>query len=358
MSTAGSKINGNVRPEPVHNESSSPNMPPPEAILTQTIMGSLNAQAVYVAAKLGVADSLVDGPKGIDELAKSVDADTSSLYRVMRALASLGVFAEDAGKVFRLTPMSEFLRSDVDGSLRDVAIFMGEDWHWRVWGQTLYSVKTGKEAWSRVHGASVFPYFSKNPEAARIFDDAMSSLTSLATKAVTEAYDFSEIKTLVDVAGGHGKLLAGILEANPSVRGALFDLPHVIERAEENGLLGSVKSRCDFVSGDFFEKVPRADGYIMKHIIHDWSDEEATKILRNISNEMEPNGRVLLVEMVIGEVNQPDMGKVMDIEMLVSPGGKERTAEEYRELFAGAGLKLTRIVPTKSPYSVIEAVKA
>jgi O-methyltransferase domain/Dimerisation domain len=358
MSTAVNKTEEKARLERSQQVSSSQTAAPPEAILTQTILGSLNAQAVYVVAKLGVADLLADGPKGVEELARSAEVDTSSLYRVMRALSGLGVFTEESGKVFRLTPMSQFLRSDVDGSLRGIAIFMGEDWHWRVWGQTLYSVKTGKEAWSQVHGASVFPYFSKNPEAARIFDDAMSSFTTLATKAVTEAYDFSGIKKLVDVAGGHGKLLTGILEANPSLRGVLFDLPHVIERAKESNGLSSVASRCDFVSGDFFENVPQADGYIMKHIIHDWYDEEATKILTNISNDMDPNGRVLLVEMVLGEANEPDLGKIMDIEMLVSPGGKERTAEEYRELFARAGLKLARIVPTKSPYSVIEAVKA
>jgi hypothetical protein len=357
MSTATVKGKENVRLEPAQQESSSPNTPPPEAILTQTIMGSLNAQAVYVVAKLGVADLLAKGPKGIEELSRSVDADTPSLYRVMRALSSQGIFEEEADKVFKLTPMSEFLRSDVEGSLRGVAIFMGEDWHWRVWGQTLYSVKTGKEAWSRVHGESVFPYFSKNPEAARIFDDAMSSFTTLAAKAVTEAYDFSGIKTLVDIAGGQGKLLKGILEATPSLSGILFDLSHVIEGAKENEELKSVASRCDLVSGNFFESVPEADGYIMKHIIHDWYDEEATKILSNIGKAMDPNGRVLLVEMVLGAANEPDLGKIMDIEMLVSPGGKERTAQEYGELFARAGLKLTRIVPTKSPYSVIEAVK-
>jgi hypothetical protein len=358
MSTAVRKNEENIRLEPTQQPSSPKATPPPEAILTQTILGSLNAQAVYVVAKLGVADLLTEGPKPIEEIARAVDADTPSLYRVMRALSSQGVFVEESDKVFKLTPMSEFLRSDVEGSLRGVAIFMGEDWHWRVWGQTLYSVKTGKEAWSRVHGESVFPYFSKNPEAARIFDEAMSSFTTLAAKAVTEAYDFSGIKTLVDVAGGHGKLLTGILESTSSLRGILFDLPHVIERAKENEELKSVASRCDLVSGDFFESVPRADGYIMKHIIHDWYDEEATKILTTIANNMKPEARVLLVEMVLGEPNEPDLGKIMDIEMLVSPGGKERTAGEYRELFARVGLKMTRIVPTKSPYSVIEAVKA
>lgn len=329
---------------------------PPEAVLTQMITGSLGSQAVYVAAKLGIADLLADGAKHVDELAIAADADAPSLYRVLRALASCGIFVEQNDRVFELTPTAELLRSDSPGSLRDLAIFMGEDWHWRVWGQTLYSVRTGKAAWNQVHGQEVFPYFAANREAAKIFDRAMTSLSNLAIKAVVEAYDFSGIETLVDVAGGHGRLLTTILEANPSVKGILFDVPHVIEGAKEIEALGS---RCELTTGDFFVDVPAgADAYIMKHIIHDWDDERALQILKNIKRVMKVGGRVLLVEAVITPANERDFGKFLDIEMLVSPGGKERTAEEYKELFARAGLKLTRIVPTKSPYSVIEAVVA
>ena len=332
---------------------------PPEVVLTQMITGSLAAQAVYVAAKLGIADLLSDGPKHVDELARASEADAPSLYRVLRALASCGIFNEQAGGVFELTPTAELLRSDSPGSLRDLAIFMGEDWHWRVWGQTLYSVRTGKAAWSQVHGQEVFPYFAANPEAARIFDRAMTSLSNLAIHAVVEGYDFSGIETLVDVAGGHGRLLTAILEANPSMDGVLFDQRHVIEGARENEKVKALASRCEPTIGDFFVDVPAdADGYIMKHIIHDWDDERALQILKNIKRVMKRGGRVLLVEAVITPANERDFGKFLDIEMLVSPGGKERTAEEYKELFAGAGLKLTRIVPTKSPYSVIEAVSA
>ncbi|HKO95542.1 MAG TPA: methyltransferase [Pyrinomonadaceae bacterium] len=332
---------------------------PPEAVLTQMITGSLGSQAVYVAAQLGIADLLVNGPRNVDDLAQAAEADPSSLYRVLRALSSFGVFVESDDRVFGLTPTAELLRSDSPQSLRDLAIFMGEDWHWRVWGRTLYSVRTGKAAWAEVHGEEVFPYFAANAEAAKIFDRAMTSLSNLAIKAVVEAYDFSDIETLVDVAGGHGRLLTSILEANPNVKGVLFDQRHVLEGAKGSKQISAVQNRCELVGGDFFASVPAdADGYIMKHIIHDWDDERALKILRNIRNVMKHDGRVMLVESVITASNQPDLGKLLDIEMLVSPGGKERTAKEYDELFARAGLRLTRIVPTQSPYSVIEAVKA
>lgn len=332
---------------------------PPEAVLTQMITGSLGSQAIYVAAKLGIADLLVRGPRNIGYLAHAADVDAPSLYRVLRALASFGVFDEHDDRVFSLTPTAELLRSDSPSSLRDLAIFMGEDWHWRVWGRTLYSVRTGKAAWDQEHGQDVFPYFAANPEAAKIFDRAMTSLSNLAIRAVVEAYDFSGIETLVDVAGGHGRLLATILEANPSTRGVLFDQSHVIEGAKENRQIKALGSRCELASGDFFAAVPAgADGYIMKHIIHDWDDERALQILSNIRKVMSDSGRVFLVEAVITADGQQDFGKLLDIEMLVSPGGKERTAEEYKNLFARAGLRMTRIVPTQSPYSVIEAVKA
>ena len=314
------------------------------------------SQALYVAAKLGIADLLANGPKRVDELATSAGADAPSLYRVLRALASIGVFEEQDNQVFALTPSAEPLRSDVPNSLRDVAIFWGEEWNWEVWGNILYSVQTGKSAWAQIHGEQVFDFFARNQEAARIFDRAMTSFSGVATKAVLEAYDFSDVRTIVDIAGGQGRLLNAVLEANPSMRGVLFDLPHVIESAKQTT---SVGDRCEYATGDFFVSVPSGgDAYMMKHIIHDWDDERAITILKNIKDAMNPGGRVLVVESVIAEGNGQDFGKLLDIEMLVSPGGKERTAAEYEDLFRRAGLRLTRIVPTKSPYSVIEAVAA
>jgi len=205
----------------------------------------------------------------------------------------------------------------------------------------------------------VFPYFETNSKAAEIFDRAMSSFSTLARKAVANAYDFSSLNVLVDIAGGHGKLLTGILEATPDLRGVLFDLPQVIGRAKESEEVKKLSARLDLKEGDFFESVPAgADGYILKHIIHDWKDVEAIKILTNIRKAMGTYGRVLLIEAVVSEGNEPDFAKILDIEMLVSPGGKERTATEYAELFRQSGLKLSRVIPTRSPYSIIEAVKA
>ena len=333
--------------------------PPPAAVLTQILMGSLASQALYVAAKLGIADLLADGPKTIEQLAKETNTDAPSLYRVMRALASIGVFTEQDKHTFAMTATSEPLRSDAPNSLRDVTIFWGEDWHWEVWGKIIHSVRTGKSAWAQIHGDEVFEYFAKNPEAGEIFNRAMSSFSGIATAAVVGAYDFSGIEKIVDIAGGHGRVLTGILEANPKMRGVLFDLPHVIAGAREQVATSTVAERVEFAEGDFFASVPEgADAYIMKHIIHDWDDERAIKILQNIKRAMKPGGHVLLVEAVIAEGNNADFGKLLDLEMLVAPGGKERTAAEYEELFSRAGLKLTRIVPTKSPYNVIEAVAA
>jgi SAM-dependent methyltransferase len=339
--------------------SGSPASAPPEAVLMQIMLGALASQALYVPAKLGIADLLADGPKSVDELATATDTHSPSLYRVLRAAASLGVFTEQENQTFAWNANAEPLRSDTPNSLRNIMIFMGEDWHWEVWGQTMFSVRTGKSVWAEKHGEDVFGYFKTNPEAAGIFDRAMNSLSTLSIKPVTEAYDFTGIKTLVDIAGGHGRLLTAILEANPSIRGVLFDMPHVIEGARANVVTSDASDRVEFASGDFFVSVPAGgDAYIMKHIIHDWDDERALTILRNIKQAMNPGGRVLLVESVIADGNNQDFGKLMDIEMLVSPGGKERTAAEYEDLFARAGLRLSRIVPTRSAYSVIEAKDA
>ncbi|HZJ47098.1 MAG TPA: methyltransferase [Pyrinomonadaceae bacterium] len=330
---------------------------PPEVALMQMLFAPLAAQAIHVVAKLGVADQLANGPRSINELAQETGSDASSLYRVLRALASFGVFAEKPNKVFELTPSADLLRTDVKGSLRDIAAFMGADWHWSVWGQLSYSVRTGKPAWDHVHGKAAFPYFSENKEAGRIFDDAMSSNSSLAIDALLKAYDFSQYGILVEVAGGHGRLLSAIVAATHGLKGILFDQPYVIEGAGEKLKNSPVASRIELQSGDFFVSVPRGgDAYLMKHIIHDWDDERALSILTNVKRAMNPGAKLLLVEVVITEENTADVGKFVDLEMLVSPGGKERTAQEYDELFARAGYRLTRIIPTESPYSVIEGV--
>jgi len=315
-------------------------------------------QALFVATKLGVADILADGEKHIDEISRMAGAHSPSLYRVLRSLASLGVFTETQTRTFANTALSAVLRSNVPGSMRNSMIFMGEPWHYNVWANMLHSARTGGPAWEETHGVEVFYWFAKNPEASEIFNGCMSELSAGAAPAIVAAYDFSGIDTLADIAGGHGFLLSQILKANPNMKGILFDMEHVVAGAGETLRAFGVEDRVETVSGDFFTEVPEADAYIMKHIIHDWDDERAVKILQTIHRAMKPEGKLLLSEMVIPEGNGPHPGKMLDLEMLTSAGGVERTEAEYADLFERSGFRLSRIVPTMSPHSVIEAVKA
>lgn len=341
------------------NTTASAQQQPPDAYLLQLAFGPMVAQALYVAAKLGVADHLAEKPLPISEIAARTQTHERALYRILRSLASAGVFAETDPNVFALTPCAEPLRSDVPNSMRNGVIFMGEEWHWRVWTDMLYSVQTGKPAWGHVHGAEVFDYFAANPEESEIFNRAMTDGSISIAPAIVESYDFSGCKTLVDIAGGHGYLLAQVLKAFPGMKGILFDVPAVINGAGALLDKEGVAARVEKVSGDFFAAVPRgADAYMMKHIIHDWDAERAIKILNSIHAAMPDDGKVLIIETVVPAGNEPHYSKVLDLEMLVSPGGLERTAEEYRELLSAAGLRLTRIIPTPSPYSIVEAVKA
>lgn len=332
---------------------------PPEAVIMQMVGGAFVSQAVSLAAKLGIADLLAQKPRHVSELAAETKTHERSLYRLLRCLASTGVFAETDTQVFALTPLAECLRADAPNSMRDIAIFMGEPWHWRVYGEMEHSVRTGLPAWSRVHGAEVFDYFGTHPEEAEIFNRAMTNLSEMAVPAIVEAYDFSGINTLADIAGGHGLLLAGVLKANPEMKGMLFDMASVIENAPALLDREGVRERVKLEEGSFFETVPAgADAYMMKHIIHDWDDERSARILENIQRVLPEHGKVLIVEMVIAPGNEPHFGKIQDMEMLVSPGGIERTESEYKELLSRAGLKLTRVIPTRSPLSIVEAVKA
>jgi ubiquinone/menaquinone biosynthesis C-methylase UbiE len=280
------------------------------------------------------------------------------MYRLLRALTSKKIFAELEDGTFRLTPSGELLRVGVPNSVRDVVLFMGEEWHWRVWGHLLYSVQTGKAAWEHVHGSEIFTWLAEHPEEGEVFNRAMTAFSQSAASAIVEAYDFSGLNVLADIAGGHGRLLSGILASNPRLKGILFDQPQVIEGAgkiiERNGLSG----RIELVTGDFFESIPAgADAYLMKHIIHDWDDERAVKILRNIQRVIPQGGKLLLAELVVPIGNDPHFSKIMDLEMLVSPGGRERTASEFESLFAQSSFRLTRVIPTASPLCIIEGVK-
>ncbi|MCA1624213.1 MAG: acetylserotonin O-methyltransferase [Acidobacteria bacterium] len=333
---------------------------PPEAQLMQLVGGSFISQATYVAAKLGLADLMKEKPQTIEELAKETETHERSLYRVLRTLASVGAFREVEPKVFANTPVSETIRTDVPGSLRDMAIWMGEEPHWRVYGEMLHSVKTGKVAWEQVHGTEVFPYlFEQNRELGEIFNRAMTSFSHVTIPAILEAYDFSGAKTVADIAGGYGHLLAAVLRKNQHLKGVLFDMPIVLEGAPALLEKEAVSERVEIVAGDFFTEIPvKADVYLLKHIIHDWDDERSVKILQNIAATMNEGGKALILETVISAGNEPHFGKILDLEMMVSPGGIERTEEEYSEILAQSGLKLSRIIPTKSPLSIVEAIRA
>ena len=333
---------------------------PPDAQLMQLVSGAFVSAAIYAAAKLGIADLLADGPKTAAKLAEETEMDERSLYRLLRSLASVGVFSEVESKTFTNTPMTETLRSDAPRSTRDLTIWMGEPEHWKVYGNLLYSVKTGKPAWDHVHGEPVFPYlFDTNKELGEIFNRAMTSYSHQSIGPVLEAYDFSGAKTIADIAGGYGHLLAAVLAANPTATGVLFDLPQVLEGAPQMLDSYGVTDRVELVAGDFTTEIPvKADIYMLKHIIHDWYDDKNQTILRNIRSNMPDDGKVLIIETVVPEGNEPHFSKIIDLEMLMAPGGIERTPTEFEKLLADSGFRMTRIIPTKGLMGIVEAVKA
>lgn len=333
--------------------------PPPQVALMNLTTGHWISQAIFVAAKLGIADLLRDGPRTSDDLARSVGANARALYRILRALASVGVFAEGNDGRFALTPMAECLQIDDPGSMRAWSLITGVEFGFRPWGELLHSVKTGETAFDHVHGMGIFDYYGQHPDDGRVFDAAMTNFSGPEIAGVMEAYDFSGIGTLVDIAGGHGSFLGTILKANPSMKGILADVPAVIEGAHSYFESAQLADRCKVVPINFFESVPAGgDVYMMKHIIHDWEDERSKTILKNCHRAMAGKGKLLLVEMVIPPGNDPEFGKWLDVAMMVYTGGCERTESEYRALLAAAGFRLTRIVPTSSPVSVVEAVPA
>lgn len=325
--------------------------------LLQMITSSWISQTISVAAKLGIADLLKDGPKNSDELAKATGTHARSLYRVLRALASVGVFAEIEDGHFELTPLAASLVTGVPGSVRALAIMFGEEWHCQPWVNLLHSLKTANTAFEHVYGMKLFEYLEKNPEVAEIFNEAMTSTTATLSATVTDDYDFSGFGKIVEVGGGHGSLIAAILKANPRMQGVLFDLPHVVSGSKDLIEAEGLTKRCQIVGGNFFESVPsEGNAYILKQIIHDWDDTQAIAILKNCRHAMLENGKLVLLETVIPPRNQPSFGKFVDLEMLVSSGGCERTEAEYRMLFEAAGFQLTRIVPTASSLNLIEGV--
>jgi hypothetical protein len=322
--------------------------------------GKWVSQAIAVVAELGIADLLSHGPKTAADIAKTTKTSEDGVYRLLRGLGSVGLFAETGNRKFRLTPLGRLLRKDSPQAIGGYARFVGHESTWLPWGDLGHSVRTGQPAFDHVFGMPVFEYFAKMPEAAAVFDAAMTSISTVESKAVVDAYDFSKITTLVDVAGGHGLMLATILKAHRKMRGLLFDLPHVTAGATSLLQSAGVADRCRIVSGDFFAAVPvGGDACVMKHIIHDWDDDRATQILRNCHRAMQPGGKVLIVDAVIPSGNGAHFGKLLDLEMLaLTPRGRERTRAEFHDLLKRSGFRLQRVVPTETHLSVVEGVRA
>jgi hypothetical protein len=300
------------------------------------------------------------GPRTVEDLATAAGIQPQALYRILRALASVGVFAETKNQRFKLTPLAATLQTGVPASMHAWALMINDNWGWDAWKELLHGAKTGEVPFLKAHGVPIFEYLEKRPEDLQVFGESMTSLSRTENPTIPPAYKFSGIRTLVDVGGGHGSLLATILKANPKLKGVLYDQPSVIARAEKDQYVTAkgIKERCWLESGNFFEAVPTGgDAYIMKYILHDWNDEECVKILANCRAAMNDKGKVLIVDNVIAPGNDPSWGKLLDIQMLII-GGRERTKKEFAAMFAKAGLKLTRVVPTKGPLSIVEGVRA
>src|SRR5215475_13911511 len=335
-----------------------PDATPPALALLQQALGFWISRAICVVARLGIADLLKDGPLDTRTLAAAAGMHAPSLYRVLRTLASVGIFAEGEDGRFGLTPQAAPLRRDAPDSIRDYILLVGEAWYSGPSKHLLHSVQTGRPAFEVVHGADFFTFLSRNPAAAAVFDAAMTSRSAQENDALAAACDFSGLGTIIDVGGGYGSLLAAILRANPGPRGVLFDRPQVVAEARHQLEAAALGGRCEVVAGDFFLTVPAGgDAYILKRVIHDWDDERARAILRNCHQAMPEHGRLLLIELVLPPGNDPSLGKLFDLLMLVDLGGRECTKADYRTLLADAGFELTAVTPTRSLVSVVEGVR-
>ena len=311
----------------------------PAAELIRQISAYRISQAIHVAATLGVADLLADGERSADELARATDTHPRSLYRLLRALAAEGIFAERDGRRFALTPKAALLQSGPTG-LRDVAILFGRPYFWQAWGELLHSVRTGRTGVEKLTGTDVWSWRAAHPEETRIFDAAMTAITRAVSQAVATALDWGRFEVVVDVAGGHGAQLAAILQRHPRLRGVLLDQPHVVAGAGALLAEAGVADRCQVVAGSFFESVPVADAYVLKSILHDWDDPDCVRILQTIRRCAAPRAQLLVVEQLVAPPNQGSALKSSDLNMLVVPGGVERTREEFEALLAAGGWRL------------------
>jgi hypothetical protein len=324
--------------------------------LARLVDGFRVTQTIHAGVELGIPDLLADGERAADDLAEASGADPATLYRLLRALASLGILHEEDGRRFSLTELGQSLRAGVPGSIRAWVRLNGREYMWRSWGNLANAVRAGENSFRALHGTDVWEWRADHPEESAIFDEAMRSLTDGVNAAVLAAYDFGRFGTVVDVGGGNGALLAALLAAHPHLRGILFDQPHVVSGAPPVLEAAQVVDRCEIVGGSFFSSVPEGgDAYVLKSIIHDWEDEECVAILRSCRSAMSEEAAVLVIERDLGAPNENPAAKLSDLNMFVMPGGRERTLDEYATLFERAGLRRLAAHPSRSGHLVIEA---
>jgi hypothetical protein len=327
--------------------------------MLQMMSGLWVTRGIYVAAKLGIADLLKDGPQTAEQLAQATECNADALYRILRMLGSVGIFAESEGRRFSRTPMSETLLSDIPGSLRPGAIAELGEVHYDAWGNILHSVKTGGIAIDDHFGMNIWQYFEKDRAKAENFNRYMAGSSEPLNQAISTGYDFSQFKKIVDVGGGLGGLISAILAQNPHLNGVVYDAPSVIEKSKSFLAERGLADRCEAIGGDFFDSVPEGgDVYTMRWILHDWEDEKALTILRNIHKVLPAGGKLLLAEAVVPGGTEPHFSKFFDLIMLTMTGGRERTEREWAGLLGKAGFKIERIIPTESFLSIIETVAA
>jgi hypothetical protein len=332
-------------------------MVPPSIAMMEMVMNAWATQAITAAADLGIADELAKGPLAVDDLASAVGADADSVNRLLQALTSRDIFRLRRDGRYELTPLADTLRSDAEVSLRGLARFVGARQHREHWSHLTDSIRAGRPIVPELRGKPMFEYLSEEPEFAEIFNTAMTNVSELAATAVTASYDFSSHDTIVDVGGGQGRLLAAIMEATPVAHGILYDLPSVVSGAAEVLSENKVQDRVEVVGGSFFDEIPEGgDAYVLKHIIHDWPEDEAVQILANVRKAAEAGKHVLLIEFVLPLHKREFAGRWADLEMLLIVGSRERTAAQYGRLLRRAGFRMTRLVETASPISIVEAV--
>lgn len=331
---------------------------PPESAILDLVVGFWSACAVATVARLGIADRLAGGPRTSAELARELGTDADALFRLLRAVSTLGVFSRDGAGRFALTPIGERLRSDVPGSQRALIASELDTAHYLPWGRLHESIRSGKPVFEKVFSMKAWEYYrDRNPDEGRLFSENMTAMSQIDTQGILATYSFADARCIVDVGGAHGAFLAAALQQAPRARGILFDQEQVIAGAGALLERFGVADRVECVAGDFFGELPRGgDVYLLKHILHDWNDDDCVRILRRVREAIAPGGRVVVAELPLPEEgNAEPVGVMLDLNMLLMLGGRERTPTEYRALFERAGLRLERVVPTAGPIAVIEA---